>query len=66
MAVTKKKGVEIFTKKPVTAGKKLDEGKLDAMIKERAYYLWEEKGKPQGCDMEIWIQAKKEIMAKNK
>ena len=64
MAVAKKKGMDIFTKKPVS--KKLDESKLDAMIKERAYYLWEEKGKPLGCDMEIWIQAKKEITAKNK
>lgn len=37
---------------------------LNRMIQERAYYIWEEKGKPQGQDSDIWGQAEKEICAK--
>lgn len=47
-----------------TTGKKIDEGKLNKMIKDRAYFLWLEKGKPQGQDASIWLQAEKEIRAK--
>lgn len=42
----------------------LDEGKLNQMIRERAYYIWEEKGKPEGSDCDIWFQAEKDIRAK--
>ncbi len=44
----------------------LDAAKINQMIKERAYYLWESKGKPQGQDANIWLQAEKEIRAKIK
>jgi len=45
---------------------KIDDAKLNQMIKERAYYIWESKGKPQGQDKAIWLQAEKEIVAKVK
>lgn len=36
----------------------------DEMIRERAYYIWEKKGRPQGQDMAIWLQAEKELRVK--
>ncbi|MCK9573819.1 MAG: DUF2934 domain-containing protein [Candidatus Omnitrophica bacterium] len=45
---------------------KIDEKKLNQMIKERAYYIWESKGKPHGQDQKIWFQAEKEVLAKVK
>ncbi|MDD5618417.1 MAG: DUF2934 domain-containing protein [Candidatus Omnitrophota bacterium] len=45
---------------------KIDEGKLNHMIKERAYYIWESKGKPAGQDQKIWLQAEREVLAKVK
>jgi hypothetical protein len=46
--------------------KKVDEGRLNQMIKDRAYFIWLEKGKPHGQDASIWLQAEKEIRAKVK
>ncbi|MDD5194384.1 MAG: DUF2934 domain-containing protein [Candidatus Omnitrophica bacterium] len=43
---------------------KVDEAKLSQMIRERAYYIWESKGKPKGQDAAIWFQAEKEMRAK--
>ncbi|HDN85808.1 MAG: hypothetical protein DRP81_08015 [Candidatus Omnitrophota bacterium] len=37
--------------------------KISECIRERAYYLWEEKGKPQGKDLDIWIKAEREILS---
>jgi hypothetical protein len=45
---------------------KVDEVKLQQMIRERAYYIWEKKGKSAGQDWAIWLQAEKEIRAKYK
>ncbi len=45
---------------------KIDEGKLNHMIRERAYHIWESKGKPQGQDVNFWVQAEKEILSKVK
>ena len=45
---------------------KVDEAKLQQMIKEMAYHIWERKGKPSGKDWEIWFQAEKQIRAKSK
>jgi hypothetical protein len=39
---------------------------LSKMIQDRAYYIWESKGKPAGKDKDIWLQAEKEIKAKCK
>ncbi|MBN1594975.1 DUF2934 domain-containing protein [candidate division FCPU426 bacterium] len=36
------------------------------MIRERAYQIWEETGREHGNDMDIWLQAKKEILAQVK
>ena len=30
-------------------------------IRERAYALWEEAGRPRGCDVDHWLQAEAEI-----
>ena len=32
----------------------------EATIPERAYYLWEKAGRPEGKSMEYWLQAEKE------
>ena len=45
---------------------KVDEAKLQQMVRERAYYIWERKGKPAGQDLVMWLQAEKEIRAKYK
>lgn len=41
--------------------KTLDFGKLSEYAKTRAYYIWEEMGKPEGKDAEIWTQAEKDV-----
>ena len=43
---------------------KVDEGQLNRMIQDRAYYIWEEWGRPGGKDSEIWVQAEKEMRRK--
>lgn len=30
---------------------------LEAGIRERAYQLWEAAGRPEGCDLDHWLQA---------
>ncbi|HUR58890.1 MAG TPA: DUF2934 domain-containing protein [Opitutaceae bacterium] len=30
-------------------------------ISRRAYEIWENNGKPDGCDLEHWLQAEKEV-----
>ena len=37
---------------------------LHKMVQDRAYFIWESKGKPAGKDREIWLQAEREIKAK--
>ncbi len=34
---------------------------LETSIRERAYFLWEQQGKPEGQDIALWHQAKAEI-----
>lgn len=53
-------------KSSANSSPKVDEGKLNHMIRERAYYIWESKGKPNGQDQKIWLQAEKEVLAKVK
>lgn len=36
--------------------------KITQYIKERAYYIWEELGRPQDKDLEIWCQAEREVL----
>ena len=45
---------------------RVDEAKLQQMIREMAYHIWERKGKPSDKDWEIWLQAEKQIRAKYK
>ena len=45
---------------------KVDEAKLQQMIREMAYRIWERKGKSPGKDWENWLQAEKQIRAKYK
>ncbi|UCD16149.1 MAG: DUF2934 domain-containing protein [Candidatus Omnitrophota bacterium] len=34
------------------------------MIREKAYFLWEEQGRPVGEDVNNWIKAEKEVRSK--
>ncbi len=34
---------------------------VDALIRERAYTLWEQSGHVHGSEMEFWLQAEREI-----
>ena len=45
---------------------KVDEVKLQQMIREMAYHIWERRGKPSDKDWENWLQAEKQIRAKYK
>lgn len=42
----------------------LDESKSEHAIRERAYQLWEQSGRPHGRDIEFWLKARKEILGK--
>ncbi len=33
----------------------------ETQIRDRAYALWEEAGRPEGQDMEFWIAAEREV-----
>ena len=33
----------------------------ETQIRDRAYALWEEAGRPEGQDMEFWITAEREL-----
>ena len=37
---------------------------IENYIRTRAYYIWEELGKPQGKDEDIWRKAEKDILTK--
>jgi hypothetical protein len=36
---------------------------ISMYIQTRAYYIWQQLGKPDGQDLDIWMKAEKEIMA---
>ncbi len=42
---------------------KITAEQLNEYIQTRAYYVWEEWGRPQGKEKEIWEQATKDIKA---
>jgi hypothetical protein len=46
------------TKKPV-----ISQDELMKRIQDRAYYIWMEKGRPEGADYDNWKQAEAEIKA---
>ncbi len=45
---------------------KVDDAKIQQMIREKASSVWEGKGKPVGQDLAIWLEAEKQICAKYK
>jgi hypothetical protein len=45
------------TKKPLSEAKPLED-----QIRQRAYELYEERGREDGHDVEDWLRAEKEIM----
>ena len=59
MAKTKAKAKATKTRKGA-----IDETMLNSMIQERAYFMWEEMGKPQSSEVNIWLEAEKEIKSK--
>lgn len=40
-------------------------GSKDQRIHDRAYFLWEQEGKPDGRDIELWQRAADEIEAED-
>ena len=72
MAVSRKKVTGKGLKKTViktveqSEKKNIDKSLTTQMVQDRAYYIWEEKGKHFGQDQEIWIQAEKEMTVKIK
>jgi hypothetical protein len=36
---------------------------LDAQIRQRAYAIWEESGRPEGCERQHWEQAAREVLS---
>jgi len=38
-----------------------DMNDVEQRIRERAYQLWEENGRPEGRDVDYWLQAREEI-----
>lgn len=71
--VIRKKNSNFFSRGTKTAKAKgccastsISDDKLNDMIRERAYYLWEELGRPCGQDFDIWDKAEKQIRARVK
>lgn len=60
------KGSNTIVTKSSTGKCNLNEAQLNRMISERAYFIWEEQGRPQGADFDIWLQAEKDICARMK
>ncbi|MFH1772144.1 MAG: DUF2934 domain-containing protein [Candidatus Omnitrophota bacterium] len=42
---------------------KISDDQFTKMVQERAYYIWQEWGQPNGRDWDIWHQAQKDIEA---
>jgi hypothetical protein len=39
----------------------MSDHELERLIRRRAYEIWEERGRPQGCEDEHWRQAQSEV-----
>lgn len=67
---SKKKGSFLGGKNNRTTGcgggamRHISEEKLNQLIRERAYSLWEEQGRPDGQDFNNWVRAEKEVKSK--
>lgn len=42
---------------------RLDNEALHQKIEARAYAIWEQQGRPQGCEVDHWLQAEAEVRA---
>ena len=51
-------------RKSSLAKPQINQEQLNSMIAERAYYIWQEWGCPQGQDQQTWQQAESEIRAR--
>ena len=55
-------GLEAMNSNPNTASTATSPNSDSAdAISRRAYEIWEQNGKPDGCDLEHWLQAEKEV-----
>ncbi len=36
---------------------------VESWIRDRAYSIWEQEGRPEGCERRHWEQAAREVMA---
>ena len=52
-----RKKVLVGTKKKMNCSSYPDVEK----IRQRAYSIWEERGRPQNSDLDIWLEAEREI-----
>jgi len=66
MPILKKKASAAGGQKGPSFSQGKSSGNIENLIRERAYYIWEAKGRPDGQDMAIWLQAKKDVSAKMK
>ena len=37
------------------------QGGKEEVIRERAYAIWEEEGRPEGCDLDHWLRAEADL-----
>lgn len=51
------------TRSPKAAGPQPEGGVLAQKIAERAYQIWQESGCPDGCDLDHWLRAERELRA---
>ena len=62
MFKAKKASAKTSKKKPAkTLRKRIDSAQVNHMVQERAYYVWEEWGRPGNREQDIWCQAEKDI-----
>ncbi len=54
----------VFNQPGKISKQKADEEPLRNKILERAYFIWEEKGRPCNTELENWFQAEEEIIRK--
>ena len=58
MATKQKTRSAVSVKKPVG---KLAEADINGLIRKKAHALWEQKGRVQGKDVDIWLEAERAV-----
>jgi hypothetical protein len=64
VAESKKKETQKSSSQKIAPAKNNE--KLENLIRDRAYFLWQEKGRPEGLEMLIWLEAEREILKNSK